>query len=1105
MLDWAKAESFIRKSAERKKAVAYSRLGWFLVFMIFLLVASGVDWGDLILLGFLQLVFYLILYLPEPQAKGYLRFQALAVVDFIFLVLGLGIAEKSNVVVLLFLAAYYLGCYFSRNLRTLASVACISTGMALILGFQDRFHWAPLLPSAGVGHILLLAVLLLALAAYLAFLSLPTNPLLASHEKYRGALHNRKMLLETMARIANCRSLREILVECISALGDGIPGCQVDVIQVTEKKGSLWNPLEPDVVKDEFSVENIPNLKKALVSREAVTAQYAAEPKRGKAAKEGATTGEAWSEVYFPAHYEAEKERGYCFRIILTHRSLLEEEKDLIQAVRECSTLAIRHVVSEETMLAERKDLSCRLQQSQRDILSLTAMRDLLARLNTVQELDACLDATNQVLHQVVGHDTLLLFFSSAGGSLLELAELRSRIPLVISRGFALPATNTMVGEAIRKRKITYKGSVKLGEVPEASPDDVHHFVRNNLGSLFIMPLSEVEDALPYGAMIIAHHTAGHFSMDQMDVLAQLQGALGFGIRRCLAHHSQARKLVEADAIQALGHVLSAEPTPDSMAREIGATLERTVHYNQCQVFLFNPSSEELYTPSGETDAEAVERTTVSVRAKDFVAHVYRTRNGYLTGNTAKDQYSTEEGSMPASRIAVPIVFNEEVIGVLDAMNYRENAFSDADMRFLTFVATMTGQALANTRMTQKFQRQQAIDALTGLCNRQYLLERLEAELAQHIRRHEPLALLLADVDGMEQLNETYGFGVGDQVLRRVAEVVRAHCRKGDVPARWDGDSLALILVGADLSYAMKLGQKMGEAIRKQAELEAHKVTLSMGVAAFPQHGQTTAAVIMACRQSLAKAREQGPGSLAFPETETLLINGKSFQLNTATLYADVLGAAGASGPHTRETLPALIGRLQQMGCDAGLTGDVLSRLIHRLDYPERHQEVLTVLPEMVRRLGAEMKLNDQKIRYLLLAYKIYDVGKFTIPREILYAPRALNEAERKLVMNHVSVAVQDILNPHKVFAPLLAIIKFHHERWDGSGYPWKLKQEEIPVEARILGLVDVFKALATDRPYRPRRPLPEVLASIRQMKGTLFETELIEALLRVVDDLKIA
>ena len=292
-----------------------------------------------------------------------------------------------------------------------------------------------------------------------------------------------------------------------------------------------------------------------------------------------------------------------------------------------------------------------------------------------------------------------------------------------------------------------------------------------------------------------------------------------------------------------------------------------------------------------------MQRTAVSVRAKELVAHVYRTRNGHLTGNTAKDPYSAEEGSMPASRAAVPIVFNEEVLGILDAMSYRENAFGEADLRFLNFVAVLVGQALANTRMAQKFQRQLAIDPLTGLCNRQYLLERLEAELAQHIRRHEPLALLLADIDGMEQLNETYGFGVGDQVLRRVADAVRAHCRKGDVPARWDGDSLAMILVGADLSYALKLGQKVGEAIRKQSETEAYKVTLSTGVASFPQHGQTAAAVITACRQSLAKAREQGPGSLAYPETETLLINGKSFQLNTATLYAEVLGAARNPAP----------------------------------------------------------------------------------------------------------------------------------------------------------------------------------------------------------------
>jgi diguanylate cyclase (GGDEF)-like protein len=1068
MLDLSRAEGFIRKCAERKREVVYVRLAWFLMFMIFLMVAAGVDLGDLLVLGTVQLLFFLVLFLPEQQARGHLRLQALAVVDFILLVLGLGISSLSSVPVLLFLTSFYLACYLSRNLRTLVGITLSTLALAAVLGFQGWFRWTPMLPAPTTGYLLLVEFFLLSLAVYLAFLGLPSNPLLSAHEKYRGALQSKKALLDLMGRISSCRSLKEILAECVAGLAGGIPGSQVDVILIKEKKGGVWNPAEPEAPRDEFSVENIPNLKKALTSPDPVISLYAAEKSRvGAGSIAGA--GDTWTEIYFPAFYDEDKEYGHCFRIILTHRSL-----------------------------------SGRLQQAQRDNHVLSAMRDLLARLNTVQEIDDCLDATHNVLYQVVGHDSIMLFFSSAGGSLLELAELRSRTPLLFERGFTLPSAHTLVGEAIRRRKITYKGSLKAGDGPETGPDDVHHYLRNNIQSLFILPLAENESALPYGAMILAHRTAGHFQMDQMEILAQLQGPLGLCIRRCLAHRSDARKILESDALQALGAAMTAGQTPENLAQEISAVLERTMPYEHCRLYLYNPAGEQLCAPPSESEGEGGEPTCVSARAKDFVAHVYRTQNGYWTGNTAKDPYSDEAGSLPASRMAVPILFQEEVLGVLDATTYRENAFTDADPRFLGFVAALSGLALANARMAQKFERQTALDPLTHLFNRQFMLERLEVELAQHIRRREPLAVLLADVDGMEQLNLDYGYGTGDLALLRVGEVVRAHCRKGDVPARWEGDCLGMILVGADLAYALKLGQKIGEAIKKHPDLESLKVSLSIGTAAFPQHGQTASTVIAACRQSLERAREQGPDSLAYPETETYLISGRSVQLNTAALYREILGPAGAAGPHTRETLSAMIDRLQEMGCDGGLLGDVLSRLVTKLDYPDRHQEVLTMLPEVVRRLGLEMSLNEQKLRYLSLAYKVYDVGKFTVPQDILYAPRVLSDVERQAAMNHVNVAVQDILNPHKVFAPLLAIVKFHHERWDGSGYPWKLKQEEIPLEARILGLVDVFKALATDRPYRARRPVPEALDIIRKMKNTLFETVLVDALLHVVEDLKI-
>lgn len=142
----------------------------------------------------------------------------------------------------------------------------------------------------------------------------------------------------------------------------------------------------------------------------------------------------------------------------------------------------------------------------------------------------------------------------------------------------------------------------------------------------------------------------------------------------------------------------------------------------------------------------------------------------------------------------------------------------------------------------------------------------------------------------------------------------------------------------------------------------------------------------------------------------------------------------------------------------------VLARSIERKDtYTEGHCERLA---EMALALGQELRLPERDLLALRLGAFLHDLGKVAVPDAILLKPAALSAEERQVVEQH-PVAGEEICRPLRSLQDVLPIIRHHHERWDGSGYPDGIAGEAIPVTARILQVLDIFDALTTDRPYR--------------------------------------
>ena len=145
---------------------------------------------------------------------------------------------------------------------------------------------------------------------------------------------------------------------------------------------------------------------------------------------------------------------------------------------------------------------------------------------------------------------------------------------------------------------------------------------------------------------------------------------------------------------------------------------------------------------------------------------------------------------------------------------------------------------------------------------------------------------------------------------------------------------------------------------------------------------------------------------------------------------------------------------------------------------------------ELARRIDPELAANPQ----VEFGFLLHDVGKVAIPDAILHKADDLGDEERELMRRHPVIGFEIVRNI-EFLAEAAQIVRHHHERWDGSGYPDGLAGERIPLAARIFAVVDTLDAMTTDRPYRPGEPLAQARAEIRGMAGTQFDPAVVDAL----------
>jgi HD-GYP domain-containing protein (c-di-GMP phosphodiesterase class II) len=155
---------------------------------------------------------------------------------------------------------------------------------------------------------------------------------------------------------------------------------------------------------------------------------------------------------------------------------------------------------------------------------------------------------------------------------------------------------------------------------------------------------------------------------------------------------------------------------------------------------------------------------------------------------------------------------------------------------------------------------------------------------------------------------------------------------------------------------------------------------------------------------------------------------------------------------------------------------------------------------ELMLELGKEMGLGAKELKALHYSALLPDLGKLVVPEEILRKEKALSGKERKIIKTHTVRGIE-VLSYLDVLKPVVPIILHHHERYDGKGYPDRLKGKDIPLGSRIMAVVDAFEAMVCHRPYRKPMPFRMAVSEIRRQTGRQFDPAVVEALMRISND----
>ncbi|WP_421381657.1 diguanylate cyclase [Bacillus salacetis] len=357
------------------------------------------------------------------------------------------------------------------------------------------------------------------------------------------------------------------------------------------------------------------------------------------------------------------------------------------------------------------------------------------------------------------------------------------------------------------------------------------------------------------------------------------------------------------------------------------------------------------------------------------------------------------------------------------------------------------------------------MDFLTGLYNHGHFKLRLDEMLSDN--QGDPFCVALIDLDDFKKFNDANGHIQGDELLKFFGKFMCEKTRdESYIAARYGGEEFGLILPGLDKREAFTFLNKIRKEINDTyfPGIETSPlgcISFSGGIVEYEKGTYSSSELLSKADKALYHAKAQGKNAIQVYKEDNIYPQGMEYA----------------------QEIDALEQQLQIF----------LSKDIYTYQHSKRVFSYAMGISE-------KLQLSSEERRSLILGALIHDIGKLEIPRDVINKKGRLDAHEWDMMKKHV-IYGKEIISSIKKYDELLPLIELHHERYDGKGYPYGLKERNIPKLARILCIIDSFDAMTTERPYQKTKTFSEGIQELRNCAGHQFDPEYVEPFIKMIED----
>lgn len=452
---------------------------------------------------------------------------------------------------------------------------------------------------------------------------------------------------------------------------------------------------------------------------------------------------------------------------------------------------------------------------------------------------------------------------------------------------------------------------------------------------------------------------------------------------------------------------------------------------------------------------------------------------------------------LPNTRVAiVPLISVNNCLGVmLVGDNHAKN-----NIDLYSLLANNLALYMQNSELQEKVNSNTNIDAITTLSNHRGFQEILSQELSKAEADGTSLSIVMLDINNISKINRELGHAKGDEVIKLVAEKVKHNIRSTDSAGRYGGDEIAIILPNTSTDEAKYIAEYLTYSLSCCFVDDVGPVKVAVGIATYPECTKDQEKLLILAEQAMYISQARG-----YKDGMSAIISSMDFNFwddMALNSFAEVLTKRHAQiGINFEEELVHKFNNEQVVSQNHLI--DMVTSLASAIDakdtYTRGHSTSVSRYSEALARA---VNLPEAEVERIALGALLHDVGKIGIPENVLKKPTHLLEDEWEIMKQHPVIGAEKVLMPNESLRDLIPMVKYHHEHWDGSGYPEKLKGEEIPLSARIVSIADAYHALISDRPYRKGMTVQKACEILKMGSGMQWDSSLVRHFIQIAPSL---